>query len=139
MNNRMAPCYAIVLGLISLSIQFDISYQGLEILNTHPLSLTEQTLSFQGENVSESNETGVITPDNSSKVKSDDGAGGYAILIYIGVLLICALLVGSLVIWFFRRMEISNVDWEDDDAWLKEDWVDIDIDDSDQKVTGDKF
>ncbi|MFW3146734.1 MAG: C25 family cysteine peptidase [Thermoplasmatota archaeon] len=44
------------------------------------------------------------------------------------IILILILVISILLILVVRRSRIKEVDWEDEDSWLDEDWVDVDLD-----------
>jgi len=44
------------------------------------------------------------------------------------VILILLLLAAILLLLVFRKLNIKEVEWEGEDDWLEEDWVDIDLD-----------
>jgi hypothetical protein len=45
-----------------------------------------------------------------------------------GIILILLLVITILLILVVRKVRIKEVEWEDEDDWMNEDWVDIDLD-----------
>ncbi|MGA1872745.1 MAG: C25 family cysteine peptidase [Thermoplasmatota archaeon] len=46
-----------------------------------------------------------------------------------GIILILLLIIAILVLLVIRKVQVKEVQWEGEDDWLNEDWVDVDIDD----------
>jgi hypothetical protein len=57
-----------------------------------------------------------------------DAAAEEARFIRGGIILILLLIIAILLILVVRKVRIKEVEWEGEDDWLDEDWVDIDLD-----------
>ncbi|MGA1848315.1 MAG: hypothetical protein ACMUHB_03150, partial [Thermoplasmatota archaeon] len=57
-----------------------------------------------------------------------DAAAEEARFIRGGIVLILLLIIAILLILVVRKVRIKEVEWEGEDDWMDEDWVDIDLD-----------
>ncbi|MGA1866782.1 MAG: C25 family cysteine peptidase [Thermoplasmatota archaeon] len=56
-----------------------------------------------------------------------------------GLFLLCTLIITLILVLLIRWKGVQDFEWEDDDDWLNEDWVDIDIDEEPESWSDDFF
>lgn len=67
-------------------------------------------------------------PDPSSSNSWTDPTEEGEIFLRGAIIIILIMIVCLLLMFVIRKRSIKEVEWEDDDAWLNEDWVDMDLD-----------
>lgn len=82
----------------------------------------------------EENDTGSLIDDPvpDRNLTGDDIKFDEMTLLKIAGGIIVLLVIALVIVLYMRKKEITEVDWTDDDEWMDEDWVDVEIDEGRQ-------